>query len=253
MKKLLSIILAVGMVISTMLQVVAAPYAHNDKMLYEEYLSLVKEGAIGQDVDFETWAEAVKESEKLEKELLASTEFDLVYDSSNDEMAGANAAYVARVGDVFITNATSFGGITGHSAMLINESGNLKILHISGSGATPTVITISSWHTKYTNSLNDTWTRIYRHSSSTVASQAATWERNTYKNSGAKYVLNTDLVSTNETYCSKMVWQAYYYGPSSPAATYYENRIVTPYGIPSAIPSLSLNTTVYSDAEIVNR
>ncbi len=66
----------------------------------------------------------------------------------------------------------------------------------------------------YTNKNTRSWTKVYRHNSLIVACDAANWDKDTYEYSSAKYVINFDLDSTDKTYCSKIVWQAYRYGPS---------------------------------------
>ena len=84
------------------------------------------------------------------------------------------------------------------------------------------------------------WTLVYRHNNSTVASVAASWAASTYLFSGATYSITPDLASTDSTYCSKLVWQAYAFGPS-PSESNYNGTIgiVIPFELPNFIKSLS--------------
>lgn len=54
---------------------------------------------------------------------------------------------------------------------------------------------------------------------------------NTYSGSKDKYKNTGNLASTDVTYCSKLVWQAYYYGPTSGYRLTYD--------LPDTIHSLS--------------
>ena len=54
---------------------------------------------------------------------------------------------------------------------------------------------------------------------------------------------NMDLTSTDKTYCSKLVWQAYYYGPDTHCANGPTVGVRLPYDLPSTIHDLSLVQT----------
>ena len=84
------------------------------------------------------------------------------------------------------------------------------------------------------------WNKVYRHSDSSIAEDAAQWAEDTYKDSDAEYVITMDLESTDETYCSKLVWQAYYYGHTPSAANGPTWGVRLPYSLPDSIHNLDL-------------
>ncbi|NEG88612.1 hypothetical protein [Bifidobacterium aerophilum] len=195
---------------------------------YARYQQLLEDGILGEDVSFDIWHQTNIRSARLEKELEESSEFEKVYDSNRASY------YAMKAGDVFVTNATSSFGLTGHSGIAYSD---LRIVHIAGPGKNPETVSQLAW----TGSLYPGgWTKIYRHKSASVASAAANWARKTYVNSKATYYINLDLASTDKTYCSKLVWQSYYYGPSTPSATIPFTRIVVPYGLDEDISGISL-------------
>lgn len=55
-----------------------------------------------------------------------------------------------------------------------------------------------------------------------------------------QYVITMDLESTDETYCSKLVWQAYYYGHTPSAANGPTWGVRLPYSLPDTIHNLDL-------------
>lgn len=237
-KRYLSLVLAILMVCS----IAPTAYAttHNSSTdEYSEYLRCVEQGILGDDVTYAVWKRLREESHALEAALEASNEFALVYDSRQS----AYSTYSMRAGDVFITNATVSSAILGHAAIAISSS---NILHIAGPGETPSTISLSTWHDRYTNKNGaDSWTKIYRHSNYTIASEAAGWAEDTYKDSGAGYFINKDVQDTTLTYCSKIVWQAYFYGPStvSTDATYLSSGYILPYNLANLIGDVSLLKT----------
>ena len=177
-----------------------------EQEIYNQYVELKEQGVLADDISFDHWLAFKKQEAELIEEFENSRELHKVY-----------------------------GGILGHAGIAISST---SILHIAGPGKHPSVISIDSWNNEYLEESGD-YTLIYRHSNSTVASQAAQWANRTYRNSNAEYVISTDLFSTNETYCSKLVWQAYYFGPSTPHATFPSLNIVNPYQLPNLIDNLT--------------
>lgn len=202
---------------------------------YKQYVQLVDQGVLSGDITFEYWKQLKAESLALEEALASSSEFTLVYDSTTTTFA--TSSYSMEKGDVFITNGTSSAGILGHAAIAIDD---VDILHIAGAGANPATLSLSKWHDNYTTK---GWTKIYRHSNSDVAKAAGKWAADTYKGSSAEYFIDLDLTTTNKTYCSKLVWQAYYYGPDDPCADGPTWGVCLPYGLPDRIHDLRLVKT----------
>ena len=236
MKKYLSLILALVMILS----ISGTSHAAETKGLqsessdYQEYIQLLNVGSIDEEISYEYWKELKEYSEQLEKELESAA-------VEEKERIAPSTGYSMKAGDVFITNGTIASGITGHAGIAISST---EILHIEGIGKKPNVITLTEWNRKYTTDGN--WTKVYRHSEFNVGYLAAEWTEINYKEKNAQYVINTDLASTNKTYCSKIVWQAYYYGPAMQYGSdvHYATGgivgVVLPYELPTKIPGLSL-------------
>ncbi|MFI8716184.1 YiiX/YebB-like N1pC/P60 family cysteine hydrolase [Brevibacillus brevis] len=111
----------------------------------------------------------------------------------------------AKPGDMLVSNTTSSKGLTGHAAIVTD---NLSVVHIGGYGENPEEISLSKFFKRYNNSV-----KVIRYTSSRDAKKAGEWAR-TYaaEYSDAKYDLAVKLRGFTHTYCSKIVWQAYYYG-----------------------------------------
>ena len=71
-----------------------------------------------------------------------------------------------------------------------------------------------------------------------MASSAADWAENTYRDSNAKYFISSNTKSTKSTYCSKLVWQVYYYGTGD--AYELNENIIPPYELNILIFNLEL-------------
>lgn len=234
MKKIISMILVFVMLLSMSVTAFAANTDTTDTE-YNEYVQLVEQGVLAEDITFEYWKQLKDTSYALEKALEASSEFTLVYDSA--DTSSTYSTYTLTKGDVFITSGTSSAGILGHAGIAISSS---YILHIAGPGYHPATISLSKWNSTYTT---EGWTKVYRHSDSGVAADAGQWASDTYKGTTAEYVISMDLTSTDETYCSKLVWQAYYYGPDEACANGPTWGVRLPYDLPTTIHDLSLEKT----------
>ncbi|EHD1589175.1 hypothetical protein JR590_002967 [Listeria monocytogenes] len=94
-------------------------------------------------------------------------------------------AYTLKKGDIFVTNATSSKGLTGHVGTAISSN---KILHIPGGGSTTKLYTLSQWKSAYTGKKGDTW--VYRPKSTSIATKAGNWAYKNYWNK--KYGSNSN-------------------------------------------------------------
>ena len=134
---------------------------------------------------------------------------------------------------MLITNATSKNGITGHAGLVLDTN---EILHIQGAGHNPIVDTKGRFIHRYKNG----WIRLYRPVNTSVGASAANWADKIYRNSGATYGINLDLECTNLTYCSKIVWQSYFFGAGKNTIfNPYRSRIILPYNLKFEIRNLS--------------
>ncbi|MEF9992726.1 MAG: hypothetical protein RRZ84_07355 [Romboutsia sp.] len=186
-------------------------------IILKDYNEGIENGWIGEDVAYEEYENSVVESIRLEKALSNSEDFIQVPFTTMSS------------GDIIMTNGTSSAGLTGHAAIAQHSS---SIIHIEGVGKKASLITTNEFKKKYSNN-GKNWIRVYRHKTSTAGRQASIWALNNYiNNSNHTYKITTDRKSTNETYCSKIVWQAYYYGAgSSSVASTSLTGIITPYGL----------------------
>lgn len=138
-----------------------------------------------------------------------------------------------QVGDILITNGTSSAGFLGHAAI---ADDNTTILDIPKIGETTRVLTHQKWIDDYSKK---GWVKVYRIKDSTLARDAARWaDYNYYSSTGSTvqnirptYGITLHLYDTNPTYCSKIVYQAYWYGTGSTSVMQAKTGIVTPYGL----------------------
>jgi uncharacterized protein YycO len=227
MKKIVSLFMIIVTVLA--MPAVASASNNNSNNNYLEYIKLINNNILGKDVTFEDWQEFKDLEVCLEQNLANSENIIDVCDSCQ-----VNEPYRMEAGDIFITNGTSSFGLSGHAGIAVSPD---YILHIPGAGSHPALTTLSGWQKSF-NTYG--WTKVYRHSVPSVAQAAARWAENTYKNTKTKYLINTDLASTTTTYCSKLVWQAYFYGPQIPATSGPTVGIRSPYILPTAIYNLNL-------------
>lgn len=208
---------------------------------YEEFIKAQEDGYIGEDVTYKDMLELALQDSKLEEELNNNDSFIKVYDSRN--LLSMAKAPTLKAGDVIITNATSSFGLTGHAAIAINSN---KILDIPAPKKLVRTQTVSSFISSYKNG----WIKVYRPTNSAWGSKAANWAKINYENSKATYRITTDINSTKETYCSKIVFQAYKFGVGRSAFnTYFHSQgggytandydakrmIIPPYVLPQSL------------------
>lgn len=122
-------------------------------------------------------------------------------------------------GDILVTNATSSNGFTGHAAI---ANGDYHILDAPGIGQTTRQMATDQWIHSYAAG---GWVKVYRVPSqyAYVATAAGTWaDTHYYSTSGSSvqnifpsYSITGNVYSTDPTYCSKIPYQAYYYGSGS--------------------------------------
>lgn len=114
------------------------------------------------------------------------------------------ASYKPKAGDILITSKKVTGApFVGHSAIVTDDG---RVAHISGPGAKPIVRKWSSWKKDYPK------IRVVRHKNSKIAKNAGTYARTKIVPQKASYAIFPTLLSTGTQYCSKLVWQAYYFG-----------------------------------------
>ena len=133
----------------------ASPEIINNQfdMTIEAYEKFIEEWELSEnEISYQDWKLAIEQSEKDYKIM------------ENDTLPLVKAAYAMQAGDIFVTNSSSSARIAISST---------QILHIAGPGKNPTLLSLSNWKTTYGKS--GTWTKVYRHNTSSVRTNAATW------------------------------------------------------------------------------
>lgn len=135
-------------------------------------------------------------------------------------------------GDILITKSTIVKGLTGHAG-IVHPDGK-SVIHIAGPGEKANVIPISQWLNRYSS------TKVIRYKYKLRALKAANWARDYYLNGPGKYAeykFKFNPKDKSSVYCSKLVWQAYYYGADITFKIPYVNSqgFITSYLIPNMI------------------
>lgn len=209
----------------------------------ESYEELIQNGILSNDIDYESWIKIKKQAKDEESIYLEKNKAHLEEYKSSYNIKTKNNTSVMK-GDILITNGTSLNGFTGHTGIAVSSN---EILHTANKNSVPEIISLNEWIETYGLEAPDegfipTNTEVYRleNINSSIfgvyAELAADWARANYENSGYEYQITTDLFTTNPTYCSKIVWQAYYYAAGQWGPRFLDipiTNIPTPYGMPT--------------------
>ncbi|MED3033525.1 hypothetical protein CBR56_16265 [Bacillus thuringiensis] len=211
--------------------------------LKQKYNEGIKDGAIDKSITYEQWEKIVAENEKALEKIKKDKVKGIPIKDSGWQGAYYQGFNIKR-GDIFITDGSSFYGLTGHAAI---ANGDSYILDAPGYSIntsrgllnTTRQRTVQQWLDEYTGK-GTVW--VYRVSSSYdyVAGNAASWaDRTYYSSSGSatqdrfpSYGVTLNTKGTDPTYCSKIVYQAYYYGSGNlPFMVPTSTTIIGPYGL----------------------
>lgn len=176
----------------------------------DQFKEFQNEGIIGEDVSYETFLFAVNESNEAYEMLDRSDRFHQIYNYSVQSLSAGQL----KAGDILITNAVNSLGIIGHAAIVIGYD---LIMDIPGPGNM--IRTMSSENFK--SCFQKGWIKIYRPVFWDEGNAAAVWARNNYLNKKPVYKITMNINSTTETYCSKIVFQAYKFGVGRKAFNEY--------------------------------
>jgi uncharacterized protein YycO len=150
------------------------------------------------------------------------------------------ASFQYKEGDVLTTSSTSFHGLTGHSGIVARSAdGNLYVVDIPGYHTHIEKLTISTWNAKYPK------TEVTRYKDATIAKKAGKKALDFVRYYGGMNGFSAEysifswgaLTRTNkdEMYCSKLVWQSYYYGANvNLGFNPYFHWLITPYELAEA-------------------
>lgn len=206
------------------------------ELTYENYILLHELGILDKsELSYDVWVN--DNIQPRENEFNSDTYTnDEAFSEETIESYSVESTSNLMKGDILISNGTSSMGLTGHAGIVVGRN---QILHIMGSNYHPYITSYGTWEKTYglkkPSSPNlPINTEVYRISNQTQREAAADWVvRNYYNtNSMADYSLLGSLTSTNPTYCSKIVWQGYYFGPSQALVT-KPLALATPYGLPT--------------------
>ncbi|MCR8996519.1 YiiX/YebB-like N1pC/P60 family cysteine hydrolase [Brevibacillus halotolerans] len=119
-----------------------------------------------------------------------------------------NSRVEIKPGDILITNNTSSKGLTGHAAIVIDTENVVEIL---GPGFHPQKNPIKRFFGK--NVSKKYGTKVVRYNRTKIRNQAADWaEWYVKKYDDVEYAISDLYNYKYKTYCSKIVWNAYYFG-----------------------------------------
>lgn len=181
---------------------------------YQEYINI---GLLSEDISYEMFLE------------LATAEPPT--DPVADEFRTYSVAGQPQAGDILITNGTSAMGITGHAGIFLGHLGNGAILSIRGFGYKPEMIGIATWMQRYGGSGN--WTKLYRPAERYKPALAAEFAMNQYAGKDYSYGITTNILGLDPTYCSKIVWQGYWYSSAAPQIGGFKKPLIaSPYDLP---------------------
>ncbi|MBU5317541.1 hypothetical protein KQI30_14895 [Clostridium bornimense] len=182
---------------------------------YEQcYEDGIKEGVLPEGKDYIEWLKENCYGQGPKEELFEEVPI------TNSLMRSTVNGFTLKRGDILITNGTSSAGILGHAAIC---NGDNVVLDMAGAGLSSRQKSQSWWINHYKNNGSNRWVKVYRMKDYNLAKQAARWaDRNYYSTTGSStqnifptYSLSGSLYSKNPSYCSKLVFQAYYFGTGS--------------------------------------
>ncbi|MED1788094.1 YiiX/YebB-like N1pC/P60 family cysteine hydrolase [Brevibacillus laterosporus] len=149
-----------------------------------------------------------------------------------------NSRVEIKPGDILITNNTISKGLTGHAAIVVDTE-NVVIL---GPGFNPEKNPIKRFFRK--NVSKKYGTKVVRYNRTKIRNKAADWaEWYVNKYDDAEYAISDLYNYKYKTYCSKIVWNAYYFGadvrlktsttyvPGPGGTSPIELEIATPYDL----------------------
>ncbi|WP_369878239.1 hypothetical protein JNUCC21_14455 [Bacillus sp. JNUCC-21] len=194
---------------------------------YEQWIKLNNYGQEPKDDNTELVSYTIKGSPNAKVTLLSTT--------SSSVKVTSLSSFSVKPGDIFITNSTSSAGIIGHSAI---ANGSNHILDMPGYGNKSDnnrQLTVSQWVSKYNNG----WIKVYRLKNSSLAAQVGKYADRHYwsttgsskKNIHIPYKLTPHLYSVSPSYCSKLVYDAYWFGSGSASVLVKRSGYVMPFNL----------------------
>ncbi|QYA46073.1 hypothetical protein KYI13_12330 (plasmid) [Macrococcoides bohemicum] len=200
---------------------------------YEEAKALEPEITKEQyDMFYKDFSTAIVEDEKEVSIILQEPESDL------------EASFTPKAGDIIYTNnafLSELGApIPGHAAIYVGDG---KIVEINGYGHIPATHSYSNFVKTKRGTKSDRWiVRVYRTSNTTNAIKASTYAKS-LSGKNIPYGIFTSMKDKSKLYCSKLVWQAYYFGAGSSSVVNTNPETVIPKYLAGNIKGTSLKHT----------
>lgn len=126
----------------------------------------------------------------------------------------------AKAGDILVTSDAYSKGIVGHTGIVTSGS---EYLETRGEGYYPQIRSLSKWF-----DYKGKPTKVVRISNSSKANAAGLYAR-LYEGSRIPYKITMNLLDSQYTYCSKLVYQAYAFGTSGVFPILEGSRFWGPY------------------------
>lgn len=119
-----------------------------------------------------------------------------------------NSRVEIKPGDILITNNTISKGLTGHAAIVVDTE---NIVEIRGIGYNPEKTSIRRF---FRDNVGKKYgTKVVRYNRTKIRNKAADWaEWYVNKYDDVEYAISDLYNYKQKTYCSKIVWNAYYFG-----------------------------------------
>lgn len=242
MKTFMSLIFAVLLFVESV-GAGAIAYANTDVddiplITREEFEKYQKDEVISYDISYEEYLEVLEQDKYYYEQAHNNGDFKKVFEGPVEALS----SITLYSGDVLITNATVARGLLGHAAIALNSK---NILHIPGPDKKVDTPTVSQFKSNYSKGKIE----VYRPKEAVWGYGAAVWAALTYEDSNAKYMITPNLESTDVTYCSKIVYQAYKHGAGRDSfnkiyypelhryLSDYDKKIgfIAPYGLPCSL------------------
>lgn len=229
--KLVTMLLIIGSFLSINNFVYAEGNNSDQQQMFtpERYKELQEQGILGEDVNYEL----AKTLFDVPEELNSVEDFDKLAEVGILEKVEVDSSMMHgtpyssyRAGDIFVSSKPGGGMVSwvhGHAGIVGSDG---QMIHMIQSGVKKESVSNFLKHNQGTSA--------YRVPNSTVSNNAAKWASNYYNNwrGKAQYSINTEKYTQNKMYCSKLVWQSYWFGTgSAPVLKNPTWVILHPYGL----------------------
>ncbi|MGC7602360.1 YiiX/YebB-like N1pC/P60 family cysteine hydrolase [Staphylococcus epidermidis] len=205
-------------------------------------------GVVSKSITEQEWKQmkAQERKEKAEFEITGEQEWkeQQKQDQMDQEDRKKKKKFHLKKGDYFITNNVSAKCFTGHSAIYLGKvNGKGRVKEAPGYGKPVRVKSFHDWKQntlkKRKGSPKHRFIKVYR-ASKKYRGKAGSYARSHFN--GVPYSITANPYSKSVTYCSKLVWQSYYYGAGIYSVKGTPGPIFYPYSLNKHIKSKRVRT-----------